>query len=306
MRPELRRLAIATAIGVVVLAALVKFSGLSFDSLHDLDCRLAILAVAASALTVSLRALGFWLHAPSDIKAPWHRWLALTARHQLLFILLPSGSGDLSFPALAKTMMGISPSQSTRMIGVLRLRDATVIAILLAIGLLLVGGGGRWAIPGALAALIALYLVDDLASFALRLITRIIPGSAVRTFLENAIPVSSPGAALRAARSFVTLLVWLSAAVSLMLAFMVAGRPLSPGEALMMLVTLNLIGAMALTVGNLGFAEAGAVGLLIGFGDKPEVAAATALVARPLMLLAMIAACLTLHALASLSPGARR
>ena len=57
-----------------------------------------------------------------DGTSPWN-WIVLAGRHQFIFILSPSGSGDLAFPVLAKRIVGLDLAPATGLIAAVRLRD---------------------------------------------------------------------------------------------------------------------------------------------------------------------------------------
>ena len=73
-------------------------------------------------------------------------------------------------------------------------------------------------------------------------------------------------------------------------AFAATGHPLSIQQTILMLAALNASGAIAISIGGIGVAEAGAAGMLMLFGETAATAAAVALVARPLLFLSAVAA----------------
>ena len=71
-----------------------------------------------------------------------------------------------------------------------------------------------------------------------------------------------------------------------------AGIVLTPAGVLMVIVALNVAGAVAVSIAGFGVAEAGVAGALIALGMGPAEATAAALVTRPLLLGSMLAGCL--------------
>lgn len=230
-------------------------------------------------------------------------WMRLAARHQALFSLVPSGAGDIGFPYLSARATGLSTAESLRIIAQARLRDAAVLAALGTVGLIAEGLSLAPALAALAAMALLLWRVDDIATGLIGLLSDLAPGGRMAGFLRQALPATRLSSRRRLNATLLSLLVWFSAATALALSFRAAGHPLDFGETLLVLAMLNVVGALAVSIGGLGVSEAGAAGTLIALGLEPSAAAATALVARPLMLVAILTACGLLEFLAARIDG---
>ncbi|MEO0751512.1 MAG: lysylphosphatidylglycerol synthase domain-containing protein [Pseudomonadota bacterium] len=266
-------LAIAVSGGLLVLVLYVADIGaIDLSQIQPAYLPLAVLAYLA-VLVLRATLLRHLAQGATDLR--FRTWLALAARHQFVFTLAPSGSGDLAFPVLANRMVGVTLGQGTALIAGSRLRDICAILGLGFIGLSATGAAPILMVEAAVLCGFALYFSDVTGAFIAQLLRRDV---------SDAPP---PGRALAA---LLTCLIWLSASGAIAAAFAAAGHPLTHYETFVMLAGLNIAGALAVSIGGLGIAEAGAAGVLAFLGMPLAEAAAIALVARPILLLTNVAA----------------
>ena len=57
-------------------------------------------------------------------------WIGLVARHQAIFVIAPSGTGDFAFPFLAKRSIGLNLAAATSTILNVRIRDLAFLILL--------------------------------------------------------------------------------------------------------------------------------------------------------------------------------
>lgn len=270
-----RRTALALAVSAGLLALVLYVADISSVDLSKLRPTYLVLGLAAYLAALVLRAVLLRHLAGLENPPGFKIWLSLAARHQLFFTLAPSGSGDLTFPVLANRMLGLDLGRGTALIAGTRLRDICAILGLgcfglAAMGLLPVLTGTAAILCGA-----ALYFFDVTGRLAARLLRR-----------DPAV-ARAPGGLASAG---LTLLIWLSASAAIAAGFAAAGHPLTVNETLIMLAGLNIAGALAISIGGLGIAEAGAAGVLVFLGLPLAEAAAIAIIARPVLLLTNVTA----------------
>ena len=127
------------------------------------------------------------------------RWIALAARHQLVFTLAPSGAGDLAFPLLAARFTGLGKGAGVGLIAGARLRDVCVLSGLGVLGLAGAGVVPGWAGLLALPAAVGLYqgewAVRRVGRVAARLVPRLAAGA--RRRMTPPCPTARGGARLR-------------------------------------------------------------------------------------------------------------
>jgi uncharacterized membrane protein YbhN (UPF0104 family) len=192
---------------------------------------------------------------------------------------------------LARRYAGVGASDAVRIIAQFRFRDVLVLVMLAVIGAIAEGANLYYGLLAFAVGLVALYRADDLAVICLRLVARLLPGGTVAAFLESSISHENIAPRQRAERTALAVTTWLFAATALAFGFAAVGKVLSIGEILLMLAVLNAVGAVAISIAGFGISEAGVTGVLIGMGDSPASAAATALVGRPVLLISMVTAC---------------
>ncbi|MBU2888813.1 lysylphosphatidylglycerol synthase domain-containing protein [Celeribacter halophilus] len=274
-----RRSLIAIAISLALLILMLWVADIGSIDLAVVRPFLLLPALTAYLVVLVLRGALYCQLAGSG-ESGLRRWVKLAGRHQFVFILAPSGVGDLVFPLLAGRMVGLAVAPAVTLIAVARLRDVCAVLGLGCAGLAATGHMPLLCGAAAIACFAALYFIDITLSLAGRLIHRLrnLPETDIATPANRA-----PAAAL-------TLALWLAASLGVAAGFAAAGRPLSLFEAWVMLAGLNVAGALALSLAGLGVAEAGAAGVLVFLGLPLTEAVANALVARPILLLCNVAA----------------
>ncbi|WP_213546350.1 lysylphosphatidylglycerol synthase domain-containing protein [Vannielia litorea] len=290
-----RRSAFALAISAGLLALVLWVADVGAIDLSAIRPVLLLPAVAAYVAVLALRGAQLRLLAPPT-GAGHGSWVALAGRHQLVFILSPSGAGDLAFPLLARRMVGLGTVPAAALIAGARLRDICAVLGLGCAGLAGTGHLPLLAGAGAVLFFAALYFSDITVALAGRLLRRI----------RKAPPPEHVAPPNRLPAALLTLLLWLTASGGIMAGFAAAGHPLGPFEAWVMLAGLNVAGALALSIAGLGVAEAGAAGVLVFLGMPLAEAATVAIVARPLLLLSNAAASGMIEAVTRLAGAAPR
>ncbi|MCZ4351738.1 lysylphosphatidylglycerol synthase domain-containing protein [Roseovarius aestuarii] len=289
-----RRNLIAIAISLALLALMLWVSDIDSIDLSVVRPVLLLPTLAAYLVVLVLRGALYRLSAGSA-DAGLGRWVALAGRHQFVFILAPSGAGDLAFPLLAGRMVGLAVGPAVRLIAVARLRDVCAVLGLGCSGLAATGHLPLLWGAGAFVCFTALYFVDVTLGLAGRLIRRL---------RKTPVP-DTDASAIRLPAATLTLALWLAASLGVAAGFAAAGHPLSLFEAWIMLAGLNVAGALALSLAGLGVAEAGAAGVLVFLGLPFAEAATIALVARPILLLCNAAASGTVEGISRMTGLAR-
>ena len=235
-------------------------------------------------------------------------WVRLAALHQILFSVMPSGLGDLGFPALAARLSACSGTAAARVLLVYRLQDLWLLVILAASGLLLQAsatGVDPVLIAGGLvaAAVLLLWSYDLTRLIGLVILRHTDSGRGAqpdpfrhwlvpkvrRVALELDHPVDW-GSRLHDALA--TLLAWALAAGSLWCLFAMIDITLGLGQTLLVIAGLNLVGAAAaFTIAGLGVSETGLAAILLALGFSAPEAIATALIVRPAALVNIVISC---------------
>ncbi|RKT35263.1 uncharacterized membrane protein YbhN (UPF0104 family) [Roseovarius halotolerans] len=247
---------------------------------------LLIPAVLAYSLVLICRAKIFRLLSSIGTQHPFSTWLSLSARHQLVFIISPSGAGDLAFPVLARKMIGLETLPAARLIAEARLRD--VLAVL-GIGCAGIAGTGHFPVPALVGMVLcfAALFWSDLSIRAANVLVRRFKRMRARAQAMH--PPTEPETFASLSQRMhifgLTLSLWVFACTGILAGFHAAGYPMSVAESFVMLAGLNVAGALAFSIAGFGVAEAGAAGVLVFLGTPLSVAAGIAIIARPLLLL---------------------
>ncbi len=273
-----RRALLAIGVSAALLAVVLWVADLGAVDLSKIQPIYILPTVLAYMMVLILR--GVLLRHLTDSDQNLWRWISLAGRHQFVFILAPSGSGDLAFPVLANRMVGLGLGSGAALIAGVRLRDICAVLGLGCVGLWGIGIGPLMAACAAILFGLALYFSDITVGLAGRLIGR----------FRSASGTEEKPKASRLPAALLTLILWLVASGGIMAGFAAAGFPLTIFQAWVMLAGLNLAGAIAVSLAGIGVAEAGAAGVLVFLGVPLAEAAAIALVARPILLLSNTAA----------------
>lgn len=299
-RPQ-RTLA-GAVVGIGVLALLVWLADVKLADLGRVDPGWAALAMVSYASCLICRALALKAVAPPEWTTATADWLKLTVRHQLIFVMAPSGSGDLAFPVLAKRYADLAAPEAVRMLALTRLRDVLVVCAIGAAGLLMYGVSP--VLGGAVVALgaIAVLATERIAAMMFRAGARLWGETAIGRFLRACTEAPAPEFGGALLRSALIVLAWICVGASVYAAFSAVGRPLSLAEVCLVVAALNVVGALAISIGGLGVSEAGATGVLMMVGETVAGAAGIAVIARPLLLVLMVAAAVILDLIAGVLP----
>ncbi len=295
------RMILALLVSVVLLGILVSF--VDFEKLvgwgEILEPMWLAPALAFFLTNLGLRGVRLCVMGRSTSESvPCAAWIRLAARHQVLFSFLPSGLGDLGFPALARRTTAISSAAGTRLIGVYRLQDIWALVVLLTIGALgtvLPFSIGIPSILGGLFIAVAALIWSD--ALTVRLGRSVLSmedrfPSRIRQFVRERLSTfisdldqefqQSTSMRDRLVTAVLTLASWSLAAASLWSLFRMTGFSFDIQQIVLIVGWLNLAGAFAtFTFGGLGVAETALAAILIFLGIEPNLAIPVSLIVRP-------------------------
>ena len=308
---QIVRVLLALIVSAVILGILVSF--VDFEKMvgwgEALEPAWLVAALTFFLFNLGLRGLRLFVMGNSTsnpvVRAGWVR---LAARHQILFSLLPSGLGDVGFPALARRTTAISSAAGVLLIGIYRLQDLWALVVLLTIGALGAALPISMSTPGILGGLLvavpALVWSDVLTVWLGRLVLsmedrlpsrmRRIVSERLSTFLSNLEREFRRSTSMpeRLITTVLTLASWGFAAASLWSLFRMIGLVFDFQEIILIVGWLNLAGAFAaITIGGLGVAESALAAILIFMGFEPEQAVPVSLIVRPAALANVIICC---------------
>ena len=226
--------------------------------------------------------------------------LRLTLIHQAVFVIAPSGSGDLAFPVLGKMITKSSIKEAISVLISLRLQDLSI----------LIGIAGFACfyifdlIPpknDLILAIIWLTIGFILTLYATKLnkqIGRLLNFTKKKfDILRKEAPAKGETVHVDATLSLneiylsaaITLLSWVLTGVMVWSLFMGFNFELSWQMVFYIVAGLNLVGALAITtIGGLGITELGLAGLLITLSVPSSIAVPIAMVARPTLLVTTV------------------
>ena len=238
-------------------------------------------AVASALVLFALRALRLReLLPPVDPERQSAlRYLRTTLLHQAVFVLAPSGSGDVVFPPIARLQLGLPWRDAAAALFVARSLDlvALIAAVLVAASAFWIGNLAGWLVGGAVAGLLlpAFRLSGQGGQWVARKLLERRKGARV--------------AARRAAPSMMamaaTIASWCAACAMMGFVLAALARPPGIAGAALLLVALNLSGALAVfTFAGIGFSDMGFAGALLVLGLDGGEAITLALAARMLLL----------------------
>lgn len=266
----------SSVVTVAVIAALVIWVDWSAVGgvLRHADLIMFAAAAASSMVLLALRAIR--LHELMPPRDPGHqtplRYLRTTLQHQAVFVLAPSGSGDLAFPPIARLQLRLPWRDAAAALVVARGLDFVMLT-----AIALVAGAGIW--KGNTAAWLTGGVLAVLLVPAFRLAGR---GG---RWLARKLLVRRRGARISATLGIAptltamaaTVASWCAACATIGLVVAALGRPPGVCGSALLLVAINFAGAFAVfTFAGIGFTELGIAGalLMLGYG-KDEVIAVT-------------------------------
>jgi hypothetical protein len=282
----------ATLVSGVLMLALFWIAGLDLDYAKAIDWRWALAAVPAYVALVVIRAASLRSLAPDANKSSLACWVRLAGRHQALFSVAPAGVGDFGFPLLSSRYVRLRSADAVRIIAQYRLRDVVILGWAGIAAVLMQGVHPYLGVAVFFAGVPLFLYTDDVAVLILSGLRRISGAGRVTAFLEEAIPPVRPALRERIGRSAWAMSAWVMACMAMYLVFWAVGAPLSVAGVLMVILALNVAGAVAISIAGFGVAEAGVAGALIALGMTVPEATTVALVARPLLLASMLTGCL--------------
>ncbi len=284
MTSRAKSLVKALAVSAVVLAIVLWLADVDSIDVTRIRPLFILPTIGAYVCVLILRAVLWKQLTARDADYSFVQLLTLAGRHHIVFVTAPSGSGDLAFPVIAKRILGMPPATAIGLIAGTRVRDILTVLGLGCLGLALTGFYSVLSAAGAVICCLALYWSD---------FTMSVIAAALRKLRHWWRPATSPDDTARAVlatphRAVVaalTLLLWLVASCGIYFGFAAAGHAISMFQSWIMLAGLNVAGALAVSFAGFGVAEAGATGVLVFLGMPTSVAAAVAIIARPIILL---------------------
>jgi len=269
------------------------------------DPSLFALAAALYLSNIGVRAWRLRALTLEDGDRPFLAWLRLAATHQVVFTLLPSGTGDFGYPLLAARIVGTKTAPALRVLLVYRFQDLMALLAIAVGGFLLFGNQPVAAPALAIMVLVActgLFAAADLARLGMLILGRILGAidfgeriserrrNTALDYLRLLGVRFSP--AVRIGTAVGCLVSWGAATASLWLLFAMTGIRLGIGEIMLVIAGMNLVGALAtFTVAGLGVSEGGLAVLLALLGHAGGDSAAIALTVRPLALANSLVVC---------------
>ncbi len=297
---SLLRITASIAISIGTIAVLVSIAGTSsvFTLLDRVSLLPFLLAGALFLCSLALRAGRFAILATGERRFDAN-WLRLTAAHQFVFSVLPSGIGDLGFPVLASRMTNLRSEQAVSTIIVYRIQDIAGLAIMAAVGMLFLDWNQGWQAPVQIIlvtlGVLTFGFLPNFARSAFGFLMKIFgknPTSRTYMWLARAAGSVDIGNRFRAGTALLCLLGWAASGTSLWVLFDMLDVRLGVGELLLILAGLNVIGAFAaFTFAGLGISEGGLAALLVVLGFSTPEAASLALAIRPLALVNVLLCC---------------
>ncbi|MBS7670772.1 lysylphosphatidylglycerol synthase domain-containing protein [Croceicoccus gelatinilyticus] len=291
-----RRIAFRSLAALVVsgatLSILIKLADLDWRDYSRIGFHGFSLVVGLHILALLMRG---WLmsqlsHKQNEGFAGTIAWVHLAARHQFIFTVLPTGLGDLLFPALAKRLVGRTTANAFSVIAQVRSRDL-VMLITLALGGGLIIAGNKWvAAAFGIPALAVLFYSDKVFRLSLRIVRRPLPHGKLADFLEAVALSDPPKPFARLKLTLASILDWIFVTCSVVAAFDAIGQPVSVGVAMLFLAGINFFGALAISIGGLGISETGGAAALVLADRSVKNASALSLLTRPLLLVSMLSA----------------
>lgn len=294
MTTNLWRWLLAILVSITLLAALLIASNFTFPDPSNFKPKWLGVMLAAHILMVCFRGLLFLTLSTAELTSEPSHWIRLAARHQTVFSVLPSGTGDLTFPMMAKRFVPLGPSEALRMIILFRQRDLIVLAAIALAGLSLLEGHIILAGITFFGGGIALWFSDDVFRLGAKGLESFIPEGRLSDWISGFAVNHKAPLCRRAAAWLFSLLIWIASIVAVLSSFAAAGQSISIGAALLFLAFVNLAGVIAISVAGLGVSETGAATALMLIGRSIEHATATALVVRPALLFSVLVSSLLL------------
>ena len=302
----LRQWLVAVVVAALAFLVLARFT--SLDALAGawarFDLSLFVVAAALFFLNIAARAWRLRALTADGGNAPALDWLRLAAMHQVIFALLPSGSGDFGYPLLAARLVGTKTATALRTLLIYRFQDLMALLGIAGGGLCLFAG--QRAVTPAVAIIVVvagagLLAAPDVARLGMKLLGRAL---AAMTFKNRIIAqwrsraldyvglLEGRGSlAIRIHTAISCLVSWCAAMASLWTLFAMTGIRLDMAEIMLVIAGLNLVGALAtFTIAGLGVSEGGLAVLLAFLGHAAD-SAAIALTVRPLALINSLVVC---------------
>lgn len=291
LRIDTKLVVVGASVSVSLMAAVYLASGGEFATVSVASAVWLVPMLAAHTLLVFARGRSFRLLSQCcEGRSTWE-WIGLGGRHQAVFALLPSGTGDVVFPLLAQRMVGLEAARSVNLILQVRVRDGLILATIGLTALLSYGDLIAYTPILLVVSLATLWYSDDLIMMVLKpVLSRFGQHQAVVRY-ANAIAQSyEHDPKRRASRVFWSSTVWICAITAVACACFAVNQSVHIREVLLIIVGINLAGALAPAIAGLGVSEVGATAALVLAGFSLEEAASVGLVVRPLLLASVVLA----------------
>ena len=228
--------------------------------------------------------------------------LRLTLIHQAVFVIAPSGSGDLAFPILGKMIAKSNIKEAISVLISLRLQDLSILIGIAGFSCFYIFGLNSpaydivlaicWLTVGFMLTLYATKLnnrIGRLLNFIKRKFDNLRKVTSKKDTHETVqVETTLPRSEIYISAAM-TLLSWVLTGVMVWSLFMGFNFELSWQMVFYIVAGLNLVGALAVTtIGGLGVTELGLAGLLITLSVPSSIAVPIAMVARPTLLVTTV------------------
>ncbi|MDB4439828.1 flippase-like domain-containing protein [Planctomicrobium sp.] len=280
-----------------------------WESIREIRLEWAAAGLSFFVLNLVARGMRLSTLAGKGQNASVSQWMHCAARHQFMFSILPSASGDISFPYLGNKLCGLDYGNATRVIALYRVQDMVALAGLLLFGLALQSSELLIITSATIVIPIALYWSEGVIGGAFRfLLTSVCKVPKIRqlrivtrleTLVENSESESTK------LESFVrfrlvawTILSWSLSAATFWCLFAMVGEYLPIGKICLIVAALNLFGTLnAFTIGGFGIGESALATILIYLQYSYDSAVSIALIVRPSALGVTLVGCLVIELL---------
>jgi len=237
-----RRFWLGIALTLILCGILIYFSaGTVQTTLANSRPEWAFAALGMLVASMVFRGIRLSLLSSSQ-SVSMRSWIHCAARHQILSVLMPSASGDLGFPYIAKKLCGLNFEDGTRIIALYRIQDLIALVALFAFGVAV--HSGLW-LPIAIASItipIALFYSDRIVENVLPRVLLglfripLISGLSISQRLSKLVEVQSntrtaPSLSMRSGLVLCTILSWALESATFWCLFAMVGVGCSPNSA---------------------------------------------------------------------------
>ncbi len=295
-------ISLAVSAGTIAILLNIADTSLITERLQNADLIFIGLFIILDFCVGLCRAVRLWLLLRITQSTNMIACLRLTLIHQAVFVIAPSGSGDLAFPILGKMITKSNIKEAISVLISLRLQDLSILIgiagfacfyifdLKLPVNDLVVAI--CWLTTGFILTIYATKLnnwIGKLLIYIKKMFDTIRKASPAKDQYKSTQNNASLPQIEIYLSTLMTLLSWVLTGVMVWSLFMGFNVELSWQMVFYIVAGLNLVGALAIaTIGGLGITELGLAGLLITLSIPGSVAVPIAMVARPTLLVTTI------------------